>query len=162
MSSTYSACPHCGKTVERFLNPAPTVDVIIHHPDRGVVLISRANPPLGHALPGGFVDEGESTECAAVREAFEETHLRVRLTGLLGVYSDPRRDPRRHTLSAVYTAETDNPDDLRAGDDAAQAAFYPLDALPSLVFDHERIVRDFMDVLAGKHALTKLAYPLEG
>ena len=161
MSSEYIACPHCGQEVERFRNPAPTVDAVIYHPKYGVALIGRANPPLGHALPGGFVDVGESTEQAVRREALEETGLHIRLTGLLGVYSDPERDPRSHTLSTVYTASPENPEAIKAGDDAAQAAFYPLDRLPELVFDHDRIMRDFLDMLNGKRGLAGIAYPLD-
>lgn len=150
-------CPHCGMPVETYRNPAPTVDVIIHVPDQGVVLVERGHPPFGHALPGGFVDLGETMEQAAVREALEETGLTVRLTGLLGVYSDPARDPRRHTLSAVFVAETAHPEQLRAGDDAAAAAFFPLGALPELVFDHARILEHFQLVLCGKRGLAATA-----
>ncbi len=139
-------CPHCGKPVPVYRNPVPTVDVVVHEPGRGVVLIERRNPPLGWALPGGFVDWGETVEAAAVREAAEETGLDVALTGLLGVYSDPARDPRMHTMSTVFTARARDPEALRAGDDAASARFFPLDALPDLAFDHARILSDFMAV----------------
>jgi 8-oxo-dGTP diphosphatase len=94
------------------------------------------------------VDYGETCEAAAVREAREETGLEVVLTGLLGVYSDPARDPRGHTLSVVYTAQALNPHELIAGDDAGQALFFTLDALPPLAFDHGCIVQDFMSGLA--------------
>jgi ADP-ribose pyrophosphatase len=153
-------CPHCGQAVERYRNPAPTVDIIIYDPARGVVFVERKGEPLGHALPGGFVDYGESVEQAAVREALEETCLRVRLTGLVGVYSDPLRDPRSHTMSTVFTAEALNPEAVHGGDDAAHAAFYPLSAMPGLVFDHARIMRDFMDVLAGQRTLAAVSYPV--
>ncbi|MGE9985597.1 NUDIX domain-containing protein [Desulfovibrio sp. SGI.169] len=147
-------CPHCGKACGFCRNPAPTTDVVIYEPARGVVLIARANPPLGYALPGGFIDEGEQAEAAAVREMREETGLDVELTGLLGVYSRPDRDPRRHTLSVVFTGRPRDPLALRAGDDAAQAAFYPPDAPPEpLAFDHARILADFRDVLAGRRVL---------
>lgn len=116
-------------------------------PGAGVVLIERANEPHGWALPGGFVDYGESCEAAAVREAHEETGLTVELTGLLGVYSDPNRDPRHHTLSVVYMARTDSPEELAAGDDAARAQFYPLDDYPPLAFDHARILDDYLALL---------------
>lgn len=142
-------CPRCGAVVEVFRNPFPTVDVIVYAPERGVVLVRRRNPPPGWALPGGFIDYGEPAERAAAREAFEETGLKVRLTGLLGVYSDPRRDPRMHTMSVVYTAQAENPDALQGGDDAAEAAFHPLDRLPEpLAFDHKRILDDFINHLA--------------
>lgn len=140
--------PECGTPVETFRNPFPTVDAVIHVPDvngrgPGVVLIERSNPPHGWALPGGFVDYGESCEDAAVREMKEETNLDVELTGLLGVYSDPGRDPRFHTMSVVYMAEARDISTLRAGDDAGKARLFPLNDLPELVFDHGRIVEDF-------------------
>ena len=129
-------------------NPAPTVDLVIYDPARGVVLVERKNPPSGWALPGGFVDYGETCETAARREAKEETGLDVVLTGLVGVYSDPARDPRGHTMSVVYAAQARNPEALAAGDDAAKALFFPLEALPPLAFDHGRILGDFMSGIA--------------
>lgn len=144
-------CPHCGKPYSCFRNPAPTADVIIYEPGRGVVIIRRRHAPIGFALPGGFIDEGEQAEEAAVREMREETGLDVELTGLLGVYSRPKRDPRQHTLTVVFTGKARNPDAICAGDDAAQAAFYPLDALPQpLVFDHAEILEHFRQALAGQ------------
>ena len=143
MMKTELTCPKCGAIVEKYLNPKPTVDIVIHDRERGLVLVDRKNPPYGNALPGGFIDLGESAEQAAVREAFEETNLRVRLTGLLGVYSAPDRDPRQHTISTVFIAEPLNPEQLRAGDDAAKVAFYSMEALPSLVFYHAKILSDF-------------------
>lgn len=126
-------------------NPVPTVDVLIYHPERGLVLVKRKNPPYGWALPGGFVDYGETVEEAAVREAREETALEVRLTALLGVYSNPARDSRLHTISTVFTGAAENPGALCGGDDAQEARFFALDALPEpLAFDHDRIVRDFV------------------
>src|SRR5438093_13789382 len=85
-------------------NPAPTVDTIIELDSGGIVLIRRKNPPPGWALPGGFIDYGESAEDAAVREAQEETSLSAQLIELLHVYSDPRRDPRKHTIATVFIA----------------------------------------------------------
>lgn len=147
-------CPVCGQAYETYANPAPTVDVIIHDPQRGVVIIRRAHEPLGYALPGGFVDEGEQVENAARREMREETSLDVELTGLLGVYSAPWRDPRKHTMSTVFVGRARNPEALNAGDDAAGAAWYPLDALPSpLCFDHGLMLAHFRDVLAGRRPL---------
>jgi 8-oxo-dGTP diphosphatase len=136
-------CPHCGKTVRAFRNPVPTVDVIIETGE-GIVLIRRRNPPLGWALPGGFVDYGESLESAAVREAREETSLDVELTGQLGAYSDPSRDPRQHTISVVFTAKaTGMP---RGADDAAEARVFTRETLPAgLAFDHDRILEDYHD-----------------
>ena len=147
-------CPHCGKPYSCFRNPAPTADVVIYEPDRGVVIIRRRHAPVGFALPGGFIDEGEQAEDAAMREMREETGLDVDLTGLLGVYSRPKRDPRQHTLTVVFTGKARNPDAIQAGDDAAQAAFYPLDALPEpLVFDHAEILEHFRQTLCGQRAV---------
>lgn len=134
---------------QRPQTPLLTVDVLVHLPGRGIVLVERKNPPHGWALPGGFVDVGECCEAAAVREMLEETGLEVELTSLLGVYSDPARDPRGHTASAVYTAQALDPAKLRAGDDAAKAQVFPLDALPPLAFDHGRIVRDYVTRLSS-------------
>jgi 8-oxo-dGTP diphosphatase len=120
------------------------VDIIIAQPGKGVVLVERRFDPVGWALPGGFVDYGESIESAAVREALEETGLAVRLRELLGVYSDPARDKRLHTISTVFIATTDRPADLLGGDEAARACFFPLSGHPGpLVFDHALIIEDF-------------------
>lgn len=121
-------------------NPTPTVDVVIAL-EGGVVLIRRKNPPLGWALPGGFVDKGERVEDAAVREALEETGLEVELQHLLYVYSDPARDARQHNLSVVFTATATGVP--QGADDAAEAKVFALDALPHLVFDHARILEDY-------------------
>lgn len=126
--------------------PSLTTDVIIELKDRAdvpIVLIRRKHPPHGWALPGGFVDVGESLEHAAVREAEEETALRVTLKVLLGCYSDPSRDPRGHMASAVYVAEAEG--EPRAQDDAAGVAVFSPEALPSpLAFDHAQILRDYL------------------
>lgn len=124
-----------------YRNPTPTVDVIIEL-ETGIVLIERQNAPHGWALPGGFVDEGESVEQAAMREALEETGLEVSLTALLGVYSDPRRDPRKHTLSVVYIAHASGK--LIAGDDAGKVMVLSWqDDPPPLAFDHAQILADY-------------------
>ncbi len=117
------------------------MDVVILLPGDRVVMVRRKHPPPGWALPGGFVDVGETLEAAAVREAREETGLEVTLTDLLHVYSDPRRDPRRHTISAVFLGRADG---APAGaDDAEEALAFRWDALPSpLAFDHAEILAD--------------------
>lgn len=121
--------------------PSPTVDVVISLSGDRVVLVRRKSPPPGWALPGGFVDEGETLESAAVREAREETGLDVALEDLLYVYSDPRRDPRRHTVSAVFLGRADG--EPTGGDDAAEARAFAWTALPSPVaFDHCEILED--------------------
>lgn len=123
-------------------NPTPTVDVIIEN-QGGIVLIERKNPPLGWALPGGFVDEGEPAWAAAVREAREETSLDVELLEQFFCYSDPSRDPRQHTLSVVFIARADGVP--AASDDAARARVFGRDDLPSpLAFDHDQIVTDYL------------------
>lgn len=125
--------------------PLLTVDIIIElidRPGRPVVLIERKHEPLGWALPGGFVDIGEAIEEAAVREAAEETNLKIELKALLGVYSDPRRDPRGHTASAVYVASATG--DPTAMDDAAAIKAYDVSELPTqLAFDHAEILADY-------------------
>ena len=124
-----------------YRNPKPTVDVVIATP-RGIVLVRRANPPHGWALPGGFIDEGELAEVAAIREVREETGLLITLDALLGVYSDPARDPRFHTMAVVYTARSEG--SPVGGDDALEARCFSLNALPEpLAFDHARILQDY-------------------
>ena len=120
--------------------PLLTVDIIIEV-SGGIVLIERKNPPPGWALPGGFVDVGESLSQAAVREAREETSLEVTLTEQFFAYSDPKRDPRGATTSVVFLGRaTGTP---RAEDDAKNIGVYALDALPELAFDHGQILDDY-------------------
>jgi 8-oxo-dGTP diphosphatase len=122
--------------------PLLTTDIIIEVSDRGIVLIERKNPPHGWALPGGFVDYGESLETAAVREAKEETSLDVVLTDQFYTYSDPRRDARHHTVSTVFIATAVG--EPRGADDAKIARLFHEKDLPApLVFDHGRILRDY-------------------
>ena len=137
-------CPNCGKMVEKYRNPFPTVDIIIETGKQkaGIVLIKRKNPPFGWALPGGFVDYGESLESAAKREAEEETSLKVELLYQLGAYSDPSRDPRHHTISVVFVGRaTGMP---KAADDAIDVGIFDRHSLPILMaFDHKEILRDY-------------------
>ena len=109
---------------DSYKNPVPTVDIIIETEGEKIVLIERKNPPFGWALPGGFVDYGESLEEAAVREAREETALDVNLVRQMHTYSDPNRDPRRHTLSTVFIARAQGTP--RAGDDAKDLGVFDL------------------------------------
>ncbi len=110
----------------------------------GIVLIERKNRPLGTALPGGFVEVGERVEDACKREMEEETGLKIEIEDLLGVYSDPDRDPRFHTVSVVYISRAVGRP--KAGDDAKRTTLYRLSRIPweSLVFDHEKIIRDYL------------------
>jgi 8-oxo-dGTP diphosphatase len=121
--------------------PALTVDVVIELEGGGIVLIERRHPPPGWALPGGFVDVGETVEAAAVREAREETGLEVELLELLGVYSDPARDPRGHTASVVYVGRASGTP--QAADDAKHVAVFDPSTPPTLAFDHDRILADY-------------------
>lgn len=128
-------------------NPLPTVDIIIEVKG-GIVLIERKNPPHGWAIPGGFVDYGESVEDCAIREAREETGLNVRLKDLLYVYSRPERDPRHHTLTTVFIATADGLP--VAADDAKAAGVFSVRTLPaSLAFDHAGILADYFQYRDG-------------
>jgi 8-oxo-dGTP diphosphatase len=136
---------------EHYRNPTPTVDIIIEIEDAsrtpetgGIVLIKRKNPPFGWAIPGGFVDYGETLEAAAVREAREETGLDVSLVRQFHAYSDPARDPRKHTISMVFIARARG---VPVGaDDAMEARVFPVDALPEpMAFDHGDILRDYRE-----------------
>jgi 8-oxo-dGTP diphosphatase len=128
-----------------YRNPVPTVDIIIElgdRPHRPIILIQRRNPPLGWAIPGGFVDYGESVEAAAKREAEEETGLRVTLLQQFYVYSQPDRDPRQHTLSVVFLAEAIGVPE--AADDAKAVGIFTSWEMPdSLCFDHSMILGDY-------------------
>jgi len=136
-------CPKCGAKVRTYRNPIPTADVIILHQD-GVVLIKRKNPPHGWAIPGGFIDYGETAEHAALREAEEETGLKVSNLKLFGVYSEPDRDPRQHTITIVFSARTNQ--SPHPGDDAAAARIFPWTHLPEpMAFDHAKILSHFFE-----------------
>jgi 8-oxo-dGTP diphosphatase len=128
-----------------YRNPIPTVDIIIEmidRPHRPVILIERQNPPYGWALPGGFLDYGETAEAAAVREAAEETTLQIQLVEQFQVYSDPDRDPRQHTLSIVFIANAIG--EPKADDDAQHLGlFHAWETPENLCFDHSKIWRDY-------------------
>ncbi|MCF6204798.1 MAG: NUDIX hydrolase [Methylococcaceae bacterium] len=127
------------------ITPLLAADIIIElvdFPGRPIVLIERANPPFGWAIPGGFVDIGETVEQAAIREAKEEVCLDVKLTVLLGIYSNPKRDVRNHTVTAVYIAEASGKP--KAADDAKNCELFNLSKLPSqLAFDHNLVLQDY-------------------
>ncbi len=143
-------CPKCGYQMAFYKNPYPTVDIIIYTPEGQVVLIERKNSPKGWALPGGFVDYGESVEEAAKREAREEIGVEVELEALLGVYSSPDRDPRHHTITVVFMAPLLDGSLIKAGDDAQNASLFSLDSLPTMAFDHKRILEDFKKRMEGE------------
>jgi 8-oxo-dGTP diphosphatase len=134
---------------EQYRNPAPTVDIIIElnggtGSERMIVLIKRKNPPYGWAIPGGFVDYGETLEDAAVREAREETSLDVTLLRQFHTYSDPARDPRKHTISTVFIARAEGAP--VGADDAAEAGAFAISDLPEpMAFDHADILRDYIE-----------------
>jgi 8-oxo-dGTP diphosphatase len=135
-----------------YKNPKPTVDLIIYKKwdqQIKVVLIKRKNAPIGWALPGGFVDEGEAVEDAARREGVEETGLHVELEELLYVYSNPSRDPRQHNISIIFTATISGDQSPVGMDDAAEAQWFNLESLPSpIVFDHQQVLNDFIELLS--------------
>lgn len=143
-------CPQCGAIIGPN-TPRLAADMIIYDKAQGIVLVRRRYLPPGWALPGGFVEYGEKVEDAARREAWEETGLEVRQGGLVGVYSDPARDKRGHTASVVFWGQANNPEGVRGGDDAAEARFFALDALPEpLAFDHRQIISDFIALLKSQ------------
>ncbi len=130
-------------TKKTFRNPYPAADVIIKK-SRGVVLIYRRNFPQGWAIPGGFINFGESAENAAMREAKEETGLKIKNLKLFGVFSKPGRDPRFHTISIVFTADGEG--EICPGDDASKAKIFHRNALPeNIAFDHREILERFFD-----------------
>ena len=137
--------PDDRSTNYRPLTPLLAADAIIElidKPGRPIVLIERKNPPYGWAIPGGFVDVGERLELAAIREAKEEVCLDVTLKALLGLYSDPKRDERGHTVTAVYVAEAQG--EPQAADDAKSLAIFEINHLPDeLAFDHRQVLEDY-------------------
>jgi ADP-ribose pyrophosphatase YjhB (NUDIX family) len=127
--------------MEKQLKPLATVDIIIELNSQ-IVLIDRKNPPFGWAIPGGFVDYGETVEQAALREAKEETCLDIQLVRLLGVYSNPKRDPRCHTVSTVFVAKADGKP--KAADDAKAIGLFVESTLPGMMaFDHANVLSDY-------------------
>lgn len=142
--------------MDTYRNPALTVDMIIETPN-GIVLIERKNPPYGLALPGGFVDYGEPVENAAIREAQEETGLKIELKGILGVYSNPLRDKRRHTTSVVFIATATG--EPQAGDDAKAIKMYSIEKLskeiPTMAFDHAIIIKHYLEWKQGTRSIAQ-------
>ena len=127
---------------EKHKNPLLTTDIIVELSSGGIVLIERKNPPHGWALPGGFVDYGETVEQCAVREAKEELCLDVKLVEQFYTYSDPRRDPRHHSVSTVFIATADGTP--CGADDAKNAGVFTENELPGpIVFDHAQILADY-------------------
>ena len=139
-------CPKCATLVTSYRNPIPTVDIIIEFPlgsnKQGIILIKRRNPPYGWAIPGGYVDYGESLDYAAIREAREETSLNISLIRQFHTYSDPARDPRQHNISTVFIAKGNGTP--AAKDDAIDIGVFTSDSLPRpLAFDHAQILSDY-------------------
>ncbi len=137
------------KNNKTYKSPSLTVDGIIQIDD-GIVLIKRKNPPYKEcwAFPGGFVEYGETTENAVLREIYEETNLRTKIKHLLGVYSDPDRDPRGHTVSVVYVLEPIG-GTLKGSDDAKEAKLFNIEEVKNLdlAFDHKKIFYDYLNYL---------------
>jgi ADP-ribose pyrophosphatase YjhB (NUDIX family) len=153
MMRRFVQCPRCGAKIKEYKNPLPTVDIIIEMGSGDavgeIILIRRKNEPHGWAIPGGFVDYGESLEDAAVREAREETGLDVRLMRQFHTYSDPKRDPRFHAISTVYIAKAQGIP--QAKDDAQEVGIFRRDTLPeNIVFDHRRILEDYFRERRGR------------
>jgi ADP-ribose pyrophosphatase YjhB (NUDIX family) len=135
-------CPNCGAETVCYRNPIPTVDIIIEMNSDSILLIQRKNDPIGWALPGGFVDYGESLENAAIREAKEETNLDITSINQFHTYSKPDRDPRHHTISTVFIAKASGKP--KACDDAKEIGLFTEKDLPqALMFDHEQILSDY-------------------
>lgn len=143
-------CPNCGAETMGYQNPIATVDIIIEMQNGSILLILRKNDPIGWALPGGFVDYGESLEDAAIREAKEETNLDITLLRQFHTYSKPDRDPRQHTVSTVFIATASgNP---KACDDAKEIGLFTIKDLPQpLMFDHEQILSDYFKLKRKEH-----------
>jgi len=125
------------------------VDIIIEVESKGIILIKRKNPPYGWAIPGGFVDYGESLEEAALREAKEETNLEVQFLRQFHTYSAPNRDPRHHSISTVFIAKAKGIP--KAKDDALEIGIFNASNLPEeIAFDHREILRDYFSLVRGQ------------
>ena len=139
--------------MEKYKIPSLTADIFIFNNDFEFILIKRKNDPYKDcwALPGGFVEYGETVESAAVREAKEETSIDVKLIDLVNVYSKPDRDPRGHTITVAYTAKG-NMDDMKADDDAAEIGIFKYENLNkiNIAFDHEKIIKDCLKIIENK------------
>jgi ADP-ribose pyrophosphatase YjhB (NUDIX family) len=122
--------------------PNLTIDIIIRY-QGGIVIIKRSYKPHGWALPGGYVDYGESCEAAAIREAKEETNLNIQLVRQFKVYSDPRRDPKKHNVTVVFIAEGKG--ELKAGNEVEDVEIMMENNVPKLCFDHNKIVMDYFN-----------------
>jgi 8-oxo-dGTP diphosphatase len=136
-------CPKCGTIVEVFKNPKLTVDIIIRYQGK-IILIKRGEPPYGLALPGGYVDYGESLETAAEREALEETGLKLRNLQQFQAYSDPKRDARQHNVSVIFQADGEG--EPTAGSDAREIVLFNLKDLEiaEFAFDHQQVLKDYL------------------
>ena len=130
-----------------YRNPALTVDGVLIEGGK-ILLIKRGREPFKGkwALPGGFVEYGERVEDAVVREFREETSIETGIKALVGVYSDPKRDPRGHTVSIAYLLEKKG-GELRGGDDASDARFFSIEEMPELAFDHAKIIEDALRIM---------------
>ena len=136
------SCPHCGEPLRELPYPPSTVDAIIEPSPGHLILVRRRYEPLGWALPGGFVETGETLETACRREIAEETGLDIEGLRQLHTYSDPGRDPRHHTITTVFVGRAIGTP--RAGDDAAEVVVFAFDSLPDpLCFDHLQIIEDY-------------------
>ncbi|MFU8653462.1 NUDIX domain-containing protein [Methanotorris formicicus] len=138
------------KKYNLYPSPSLTVDGIIEINNK-ILLIKRKKHPFKDfwALPGGFVECGETVEEAVIREVEEETGLKTKVKKLLGVYSNPNRDPRGHTISVVFVLDVVG-GEILAGDDAKDAGLFDLNNLPKLAFDHENIIKDYLKQIGGK------------
>ena len=142
MTKRTTQCPKCQTEIDVDKNPLTAVDIIIEIDLKGIILIKRKNPPFGWAIPGGFVEYGESLEEASVREAKEETNLEVRLIKQFHTYSDPNRDKRFHCISTVYIAKAKGTPEAK--DDAAEIGIFNRSNLPDeIAFDHRLILMDY-------------------